>query len=125
MIAPLTEAQCSHLAGRLVVASLSGGKDSAAMCLWLKENGVRFLPVFLETGWEAPETYEYLREVLPAYVGEIRWVEPEKKMEELILHKSMFPSRVRRFCTESLKILPMKAFLSTLTEEPVNTVGIR
>lgn len=36
-----------------IVASVSGGKDSTAMCLWLQEQGLEFTPVFLDTGWES------------------------------------------------------------------------
>ena len=44
-------------AGRRVIASISGGKDSAAMSLWLTEHD----RVFADTGWEYEATYEYLR----------------------------------------------------------------
>lgn len=121
----IQQAQLDKLAGRRSIASVSGGKDSTAMALWLKENDLHYEPVFLDTGWEAPETYEYLREVLPAFLGELRWLKPERQMEDLILHKGMFPSRVRRFCTQQLKVFPMQKYLATLEFEHVNAVGIR
>jgi tRNA(Ile)-lysidine synthase TilS/MesJ len=43
-----------RLAGRRVVVSVSGGKDSASMCLLLKELGIPFEMVFMDTGWEHP-----------------------------------------------------------------------
>jgi hypothetical protein len=49
-----------RLNGRRVVASISGGKDSAAMGLWLMEQGIEYDRVFADTGWEHPLTYEYL-----------------------------------------------------------------
>ena len=57
----LSPEQRERLAGRLVVASVSGGKDSAALSLWLTENGVEHRRVFADTGWEHASTYEYLR----------------------------------------------------------------
>ena len=58
------------------VLSCSGGKDSTASGLFLKERGIEFSSMFFDTGWEAPETYAYLREVLPGVIGPIRWLTP-------------------------------------------------
>ena len=66
-----------RIAGRHVVASVSGGKDSTAMCLHLRELEIPFEPVFMDTGWENAETYRYLREELPGYIGPIRWLRSE------------------------------------------------
>lgn len=114
--------------GRRVVASVSGGKDSAAMSLYLTELGIEHDRVFMDTGWEHPATYEYLRGPLTEKLGPITWLEPKRKMEELVLHKGMFPSRVRRFCTQELKVFPMKHHIKALQDrgdDVINTVGIR
>lgn len=42
------------------VGSLSGGKDSAAMCALAEKMGVDLLRVFADTGNEHPLTYEYV-----------------------------------------------------------------
>lgn len=128
------------------IASVSGGKDSTAMCLHLKELGVDYTPVFLDTGWENAATYEYLREYLPGVIGEITWLKPKTKVPEsvagfvdeiegmlghesamarLILQRGMFPSRVRRFCTQELKANTIKRYLKGISDEPINAVGIR
>ena len=93
--------------GRRVVASISGGKDSAAMSLYLTELGIEHDRVFMDTGWEHDLTYAYLRGPLTEKLGPITWLEPKRKMEELVLHKGMFPSRQRRYCTQELKVFPM------------------
>ena len=49
-----------RIAGREVVVSVSGGKDSTAVCLALEAAGVPCRAVTIDTGWEAAETYEYL-----------------------------------------------------------------
>lgn len=57
----------ARLEGRTVVASLSTGKDSVALSLFLKENGIEHERIFLDTQWEHPavrEHLEYLREAL-------------------------------------------------------------
>lgn len=125
---PMTNAQREKLAGRTVIASTSGGKDSTAMTLWLLENGIKPICVFIDVGWEAKWTYEYVRNVLPKYFGEITWLKPEMQMEERILHKGMFPSRVRRWCTPELKAVPFGKYVATLLDqgmEVVNATGIR
>ena len=72
---------------RSVILSCSGGKDSTAAGLHLIEHGIAFEAIFCDTGWEAPETYEYLREVLPRTLGPIRWLRAEVKWpERLKLH---------------------------------------
>jgi 3'-phosphoadenosine 5'-phosphosulfate sulfotransferase (PAPS reductase)/FAD synthetase len=116
------------LAGRRVVASISGGKDSAALSLWLKEQGIEHDRVFMDTGWEHAVTYEYLRGELTRVIGPITEIRGPKTMEQLIQSKGMFPSRQRRFCTEELKVLPMQRYLRGLMDaghDIVNAVGIR
>lgn len=119
------------LNGRRVVASVSGGKDSAALSLWLHEQGIEHDRVFMDTGWEHPATYEYLRGPLAAKLGPIIEIRSEKYpggMVDLVTRKGMFPSRTRRFCTQALKVEPMQKHINTRVaqgEEIVNAVGIR
>ena len=139
----------ARIAGRRVVASVSGGKDSAAMALHLRELGVEFDSVFLDTGWEHPLTYEYLRGELPSVIGPITWLRPRlpeidpatirrplvraavengNAMVITCLSKGMFPSRVIRFCTQALKVYPMQEYLNARVEggdDVLNCVGIR
>lgn len=117
-----------RLDGRRVVASISGGKDSAAMSLYLHELEIEHDRVFLDTGWESQKTYDYLRGPLTDKLGPITEVRAPHQMVHLILRKGMFSSRVRRFCTQELKVFPMIRYLNTLIDEgvdPVNAVGIR
>jgi len=36
----------------ITVLSLSGGKDSTAAALWLREQGIPHVRLFMDTGWE-------------------------------------------------------------------------
>lgn len=117
------------LAGRRVIASVSGGKDSAALSLWLTENGIEHDRVFADTGWEHPLTYEYLRGPLTEKLGPIVEVQGrDAGMANLIRRKGTFPSRVRRFCTEELKVFPLAKYVKAQQDilgDVVNAVGIR
>jgi len=128
MATPHSPEKSARIAGRRVVASISGGKDSAAMSLWLAEQGIEHDRVFLDTGWEHDLTYEYLRGPLTAKLGPIVELRAPLLMEELIRKKGMFPSRVRRFCTQELKVKPMQRYLSERMDagdDLINAVGIR
>lgn len=113
------------LAGRKAILSVSGGKDSAATSLYLRELGIEHVRVFADTGWEHEFTYEYLRGPLSEALGIIHEVRGERTMDELVTHKGAFPSRVMRFCTTELKIKPLAAFVKSFGDDVVNVVGIR
>lgn len=110
-----------------IIASISGGKDSTALCLWLQEQGLEYRAVHLDTGWEHPKTDEYLREVLPRYVGPIEWVAGPRTMAEAIRWKGCFPARTGRWCTQQLKVFPMMAWIEEQygQDKVFNAVGIR
>ena len=114
-----------RLNGRTVIASISGGKDSSALSLWLTEQGIEHERVHLRTGWDSPITMDYLRTTLTAKIGPILELQGPLQMRDLILKKGMFPSRQRRYCTEELKILPMQKFLRSREDDHVNAIGIR
>jgi len=115
----------AHIAGRRVVASVSGGRDSAAMSLYLAELGIDHDRVFMDTGWEHPATYEYIRGPLTRALGPITEIRAPLDFVQLVRRKGLFPSRVMRFCTTMLKVLPAQQYIASLGSEVVNAVGIR
>lgn len=124
----ISEESRARIKGRRLVVSVSGGKDSAALSLHMHENGIEHDRIFFDTGWEAPETYDYLRGELAAKIGPITFITPPLQMVELARHKQMFPSRRIRFCTQELKIKPAIAYFEKRLDEGVdciNAVGIR
>lgn len=112
----------------MVIASVSGGKDSAAMSLWLHDQGIEHVRVFCDTGWEHQDTYDYLRGPLVERIGPITEISAELGFADLVRKKGMFPSRTRRFCTTNLKVKPLIKFISECQDkygDVVNAVGIR
>ena len=124
MVAKVAE-QAGRRKGRRVVASVSGGKDSAAMSLVLTEAGVEHDRVFCDTGWEHRETYDYIRGELARVVGPVTEIRPPRDFVDLVRHKGMFPSRLRRWCTQELKVKVMRRHLEEIGGPIVNSVGIR
>lgn len=113
-----------EVAGLVVVASVSGGKDSTALMLALREKGVEFRAVFADTGWEAPETYAYL-DVLRERLGPIDVVRPARDMRASIRHRAGFPGRMERWCTPELKLAPLRAYHDAIGVETVSAMGVR
>lgn len=121
-------AQISDLDLPLVV-SVSGGKDSTACMIALREAGLPFRAVFADTGWEAPETYAYL-DTLRAIFGPIDVVRAKSQtgapggMPDRIRHRASFPARMQRWCTAELKVQPLRAYHDAIGET-VSVVGVR
>lgn len=96
------------------ILALSGGKDSAALAVYLKE--VRRIPdleyVFLDTGHELPETYEFLN-LMRAVLGiDITVLKPKRDFDFwLKIYGGCLPSPQNRWCTRQLKIEPFEKFI--------------
>jgi 3'-phosphoadenosine 5'-phosphosulfate sulfotransferase (PAPS reductase)/FAD synthetase len=126
------------------IVSVSGGKDSTAVYCWaIREFGqTGFHAVFADTGHEHPATLNYLRN-LPALAGGpvITWVKADfserlrsrgKKPSgnpflDLMLLKGRAPSSKAQFCTEHLKMVPIRGWLESIRgdSEVHLYVGIR
>jgi Tfp pilus assembly protein PilE len=106
------------------ILSLSGGKDSAALAIYMRDRVPDMEYIFSDTRKELPETYEYLERIssylgkevtrLNADVGFDHWYE---------MYGGMIPSNHRRWCTRALKLKPFEKHCGD--EEVVNYVGLR
>ncbi len=106
------------------ILSLSGGKDSAALAIYLRDRVEGLEYVFCDTRKELPETYEYLG-LMEALLG-IRIVRLHDRRgfdHHLQLKRGYLPAPRMRWCTQELKLRPFEAYVGD--DEVVNYVGLR
>lgn len=108
------------------VCGISGGKDSAALAIYLKQqNRVPEMEYFFtDTGCELPETYDFI-DRLEAYLGkEVKRLGNEAPFEHhLFMMGNMLPSPQQRWCTVKMKLEPFEKFVGT--DEVMSYVAIR
>lgn len=106
------------------ILSLSGGKDSAALAVYMRDRVEEMEYIFHDTGHELPETYEYLAR-LEAYLGKkVNPTKPDYTFDKwLQIYGGMIPSSRRRWCTRMLKLKPFEKFVGT--DSVVNYIGLR
>lgn len=110
-----------------VIASCSGGKDSTALILALREAEISAIHVFADTRWEARETYaylDYLRDKLKIEIEAVVGRDPDGMTGAARRH-GCYPSRMARYCTRELKIGPLIKHRDALGLESVSAVGLR
>jgi len=124
----------------LHVLGLSGGKDSAALAMYMRDNypELDIQYYFTDTGKELPEVIDFVNR-LEGYVGKI--VDPyeevfssnrEKKDFDYHLrqHKNYLPSPQARWCTIQMKLVPFEKWIQMKMAKEgytqvVSYVGIR
>src|SRR5688572_17497232 len=106
------------------VLSLSGGKDSAALAIYMRDRVPEMEYIFHDTDKELPETYDYLAR-LEAILGKpVAKTSPVDTFDHwLAVYGGMLPSNHRRWCTRMLKLKPFENYVG---DGPVvNYVGLR
>ena len=93
------------------VLGLSGGKDSAALAIFMRQKyphlNIRYF--FTDTGKELPEVYDFLAK-LEGFLGKrIEHLNPHRDFDFWLREYGHFlPSPRTRWCTRQLKLLPFK-----------------
>ena len=106
------------------ILGLSGGKDSAALAIFMRDKVPQMEYFFCDTGEELEETYEYLVR-LEAYLGKpiVRLNAGRDFGHYLKMYGGYLPSAKMRWCTRQLKIKPLEDWVG---ESPaVSYVGLR
>jgi 3'-phosphoadenosine 5'-phosphosulfate sulfotransferase (PAPS reductase)/FAD synthetase len=106
------------------VLGLSGGKDSAALAIYMRDRVPEMEYVFCDTGKELPETYEFITK-MEAYLGRpIQRLVSERDFDHYLdVFNGYLPSSRMRWCTRLLKLKPFENFVGS--DPVVNYVGIR
>ena len=110
------------------VLGLSGGKDSAALAIYIRNNypeiHSKIEYFFSDTGAELKEVYDFL-DKLESYLGKpiVRLGSGRNFEHWLKHHDEYLPSPQQRWCTQMMKIKPFEQFVG---DDPViSYIGIR
>ena len=101
------------------VLGLSGGRDSAALAVYLRQHhpelNVEYF--FTDTGKELPEVYEYLGR-LEGFLGKpILRLNPDRDFDFwLMQYNGFLPSARTRWCTRQLKLRPFEQWVKPTLE---------
>lgn len=106
------------------ILCMSGGKDSTALALYMRDRVSDMEYIFCDTDKELTETYEYLNRV-EAFLGKrIEHLNADRGFDHwLEVFGGYLPSPHMRWCTKMLKLKPFEAYVG---DDPViSYVGLR
>lgn len=96
------------------VLGLSGGKDSAALAVYMRQHypELELEYFFTDTGKELPEVYEFLGR-LEGFLGKtIKRLNPDRTFDFWLREYGHYlPSAGTRWCTRQLKLLPFRQWV--------------
>ena len=101
------------------VLGLSGGRDSAALAIYMRQNhpDLDIDYFFTDTGKELPEVYEFLI-MLEGFLGKpIRRLNPDRDFDFWLKQYGNFlPSAQTRWCTRQLKLRPFEQWIRPMLD---------
>ena len=106
------------------ILGLSGGKDSSALAIYMRDKVPEMEYAFCDTGKELPETYDFL-DRLEAFLGKkINRLNADREFDHwLSVFGGLLPSSQVRWCTRLLKIKPFEEFVGE--DKAYNYIAIR
>ncbi|MEV0712733.1 phosphoadenosine phosphosulfate reductase family protein [Nocardia aurea] len=106
------------------VLGISGGKDSAALAVHLRDRRPEMEYFFCDTGAELPETYEYLSRLEGVLGKPIARLNASRDFDHwLEVYQGTLPSPNMRWCTKNLKLKPLEEWIGD--DPAVSYVAIR
>jgi len=106
------------------VCGISGGKDSSALAIHMRDRVPEMEYFFCDTGAELPETYEYLSKLEVVLGKPIERLNSEKGFDHWFeVFRGALPSPQMRWCTRYMKIKPLEAWLGD--DQAISYVAIR
>ena len=104
------------------VLGLSGGRDSAALAVYMRQNHpeLEIEYFFTDTGKELPEVYEYLVK-LEGFLGKpILRLNPDRDFDFwLKQYNDFLPSPQTRWCTRQLKLRPFEQWIKPMLDDGI------
>lgn len=96
------------------VLGISGGKDSTALAVYMRDRVPDMHYYFCDTGEELEETYEYLQAV-ETYLGKpIKRLNPDRPFSHYLkIYNNYLPSARMRWCTAQLKLKPFEQWIDS------------
>lgn len=106
------------------ICGISGGKDSSALAVYLRDRVPQMQYFFCDTGAELPETYEYLDKLETALGKPIARLNARKGFDHWFeVYRGALPSPQMRWCTKKMKIEPLEEWIGN--DPAVSYVAIR
>ncbi|MDE0678210.1 MAG: phosphoadenosine phosphosulfate reductase family protein [Acidimicrobiaceae bacterium] len=106
------------------ICGISGGKDSSALALYLRDRVPEMEYFFCDTGAELPETYEFLTRLEVILGKPIARLNSERGFDHWFeVFRGALPSPQMRWCTKVMKIKPIEAWVGD--EPAISYVAIR
>ena len=106
------------------ICGISGGKDSSALAVYMRESVPDMEYFFCDTGAELPETYAYLAKLEVVLGKPIARLNSTRGFDHYFeVFRGTLPSPQMRWCTTLLKIKPLEEWIGD--EEVVSYVAIR
>ncbi|MFE2939265.1 phosphoadenosine phosphosulfate reductase family protein [Streptomyces sp. NPDC059255] len=118
MTDPVTQEKVRHVLG------ISGGKDSSALAIYMRDRVPEMEYFFCDTGAELPETYEYLNRLEAALGKPIERLNADRDFDHWMeVYQGTLPSPQMRWCTKNLKIKPLEEWVGD--DKVISYVAIR
>ncbi|MEU8276574.1 phosphoadenosine phosphosulfate reductase family protein [Microbispora bryophytorum] len=106
------------------VLGISGGKDSSALAVYMRDQVPEMEYFFCDTGAELPETYEYLNRLEAALGKSIVRLNADRDFDHWMeVYQGTLPSPQMRWCTKNLKIKPLEEWVGD--DKVISYVAIR
>ena len=106
------------------VCGISGGKDSSALAIYMRDKVPDMEYFFCDTGAELPETYAYLAKLEVVLGKPIAKLNSTRSFDHYFeLFRGTVPSPQMRWCTSLLKIKPLEDWIGE--DEVTSYVAIR
>ena len=106
------------------ICGISGGKDSSALAVYMRDRVPQMEYFFCDTGAELPETYDYLGKLETALGKQITRLNARKGFDHWFeVYRGALPSPQMRWCTKKMKIEPLEEWVGD--DVAISYVAIR